>query len=353
VKRPVPLRCFGPVRLFGEQPGGIAPRPGHRKHLGRGTSIVSDNMTAVPPPPTASVPDGAIRPRRLTRRQRLAAIRSLQYGLLVAAGIALLFAVDWATLRRTFFDPIFVFGGTKTTAQGKVVTYRNLFPEILTTALFNTVKYAMCSFVFGLALGTVIALMKLSAVRAYRWLANIYIEFFRGLPALLVFIVVGYGLPLAFPGFRFAKIIRIPFTNIAPSETLAKVTVALGMVSAAYLAETVRAGLQAVPRGQTEAARSLGMSQGRALKTIVIPQAFRIVLPPLTNEFILINKDAALVSILGLAAGEFELLKFGRDTMNTVANATPIVAAGFCYLLITLPLTFLVKWLESNQKKAR
>jgi polar amino acid transport system permease protein len=314
-------------------------------------------MAAVTPPDaphrSASAPTRVGRSRHLTRRQRLRAIRIAQYGALIAAGIALIVGVDWATLRRTFFDPTFVFGGTKVTAQGKTVTYRSLFPDILTTALVNTLKYAICSFAFGLALGTVIALMKLSAVRAYRWLANIYIEFFRGLPALLVFIVVGYGLPLAFPGFRFAKIIKVPFTNIAPSETLAKVTVALGMVSAAYLAETVRAGLQAVPKGQTEAARSLGMSQGRALRSIVIPQAFRIVLPPLTNEFILINKDAALVSILGLAAGEFELLKFGRDTMNTVANATPIVATGFCYLLITLPLTFLVKWLENNQKKAR
>lgn len=280
-------------------------------------------------------------------------MRSAQYGVLVVIAAVLTVAVDWGTVRRTFFDPTFVFGGTKVNAQGRTVTYRNLFPDVITTALVNTVKYALFSFVFGVIVGTMLALMKLSQVRIYRWLANIYIEFFRGLPALLVFIFIGYGLPLAFPGFRFSDIIRIPFTSIGPSETLAKVTVALGLVSAAYLAETVRAGLQAVPKGQSEAARSLGMSQGRALRSIVIPQAFRIVLPPLTNEFILITKDCALVSILGLAAGEFELLKFGRDTMNTVANPTPLLAVGVCYLLITLPLTFVVKRLEANQRKAR
>lgn len=306
----------------------------------------------MPVAPSTSPPPGRAR-RRLGRRQRQNLIRGAQYGSLVIVVAVLAVAVDWSTVQRKFLDPTFVFGGEKINAQGRRVVYRSLWPEIITTALFNTLKYALCAFAFGLALGTLLALMKLSQVRVYRWLANIYIEFFRGLPALLVFILIGFGLQLAFPGFRFSDVLRIPFTGIAPSETLAKVTIALGIVSAAYLAETVRAGLQAVPRGQTEAARSLGMSQGRALRSIIIPQAFRIVLPPLTNEFILITKDVALVSVLGLAAGEFELLKFGRDTMNTVANPTPVIAVGLCYLIITLPLTLVVKRLEASQRKAR
>ena len=102
-----------------------------------------------------------------------------------------------------------------------------------------------------------------------------------------------------------------------------------------------------------EAARSLGMPTWRAMVTIVIPQAFRIVLPPLTNEVILLTKDSSLVYVLGLTASAFELTKFGRDISNSNGNLTPLVIAGFCYLLITLPLTFLVRRMEAKAKKAR
>ena len=93
-------------------------------------------------------------------------------------------------------------------------------------------------------------------------------------------------------------------------------TLALGLVGGAYMAETIRAGIQAVPKGQTEAARSLGMSQTWAMVSIVIPQAFRIILPPLTNELILLTKDSSLVYLLGLSAASAELTKFGRDALN-------------------------------------
>ena len=96
----------------------------------------------------------------------------------------------------------------------------------------------------------------------------------------LVFLAFGYGIPLAF-GFRFNHYVTV--------------MIALGLVAAAYIAESLRAGLQAVPKGQYEAARSLGMSHARAMVTIVIPQALRIVLPPLTNEVILLTKDSSLV----------------------------------------------------------
>ena len=107
------------------------------------------------------------------------------------------------------------------------------------------------------------------------------------MPALLVFIGFGFGLPIAFPAASY------------PGH-VGTVTLALGLVGAAYMAETIRAGIQAVPKGQMEAARSLGMSQSRAMVSIVIPQAFRIVLPPLTNELILLTKDSSLVYVLGL-----------------------------------------------------
>jgi len=119
------------------------------------------------------------------------------------------------------------------------------------------------------------------------------------------------------------------------------------MVSGAYIAETLRAGMEAVPKGQIEAARSLGMSSTRTLVHVTIPQAFRIVLPPLTNEAVLLVKDTSLVFALGLAVSDFELTKLGRDALSRAGGGlTPIVLIGLVYLLITIPLSSVTRWLE-------
>ena len=102
-----------------------------------------------------------------------------------------------------------------------------------------------------------------------------------------------------------------------------------------------------------EAARSLGMSLTRAMVSVVIPQAFRIILPPLTNELILLTKDSSLVYILGLSLSQYELTKFGREGMNTSSNLTPIIVIGLCYLLITVPLSIVVRRMESRAERAR
>ncbi|MEU5211185.1 amino acid ABC transporter permease [Streptomyces sp. NPDC020742] len=259
----------------------------------------------------------------LSRRRRARLVRGVQYGVLVAAVVVLALVADWHRLRTAFFD---------------VQIAKALFPEIITTALVNTVLYTLLGFGFGLALGLVLALMRLSSVPPYRWIAITYIEFFRGIPALLVFIALGFGVPLAF--------------EVALDMNVT-VMLSLGLVGAAYMAETIRAGIQAVPKGQTEAARSLGMSQGRAMVSVVIPQAFRIVLPPLTNELILLTKDSSLVYLLGLALNQFELANFGRDALNEHKSLTPILVAGLLYLVITLPLGQLVRRLEARTAKAR
>ncbi|MBE0975137.1 amino acid ABC transporter permease [Escherichia coli] len=212
-----------------------------------------------------------------------------------------------------------------------------MFPNVILVGLGNTLFYTVTSFVVGLLGGIVLALMRLSSFGPYRWLATAYVEFFRGVPALLVFLAFGYGVPFAFG-------VSWPIPVV--------VMVALGMVSAAYIAETLRAGLQAVPRGQMEAARSLGMPTWRAMVTIVIPQAFRIVLPPLTNEVILLTKDSSLVYVLGLAAHEYELTKFGRDGISALdAGMTPILVAGLFYLVITVPLSLLARRFEARSTK--
>ena len=162
-----------------------------------------------------------------------------------------------------------------------------MFPDVITVALKNTLLYTACGFTFGLALGLVLALMRLSSVGPYRWIATAFIELFRGCRPWWSSSRSASASRLAFPGYEI------------PGGILGTATLALGLVGGAYMAETIRAGIQAVPKGQTEAARSLGMSHGRAMVSIVIPQAFRIILPPLTNELILLTKDSSLVYVLG------------------------------------------------------
>jgi polar amino acid transport system permease protein len=261
----------------------------------------------------------------MTRRRRAELYRAAQYALLVVAIAVLAVVADWGRITDAFFD---------LDVAGELV------PDVFTVALKNTVIYTVCAFGFGMVLGLVLALMRLSPVGPYRWLATIYVEFFRGVPALLVLIAFGYGIPIA-------------LNTEVPGGVLGSVTVALGLVAAAYLAETFRAGIQAVPKGQMEAARSLGMSHGRAMISIVIPQAFRIILPPLTNELIMLTKDSSLVYLLGLLPEQRELAKFGRDALNTYVSMTPVLAVGLAYLIITVPLGYLVRRLEAQQAKAR
>ncbi|MEV7318745.1 amino acid ABC transporter permease [Streptomyces sp. NPDC093970] len=271
--------------------------------------------------------DTELQPRRkgLTRRQKRRLSRGAQYVVFVAAVVAFAVGADWGRLKNQF-------------AQWSIA--RQMFPDVITLALKNTVLYTVSGFVFALVLGLVVALMRLSSVAPYRWVAGVYIEIFRGLPALLIFIFIGVAVPLAFPG-----------TEIV-GGTYGKAAIALGLVGAAYLAETFRAGIQAVPKGQMEAARSLGFSPARAMVSVIIPQAFRIILPPLTNEFVILFKDSSLVLLLGVTLEERELSKYGRDLASTTANSTPILVAGLCYLLVTIPLGFVVRRMEAKAREA-
>ncbi|MTV26114.1 amino acid ABC transporter permease [Nitriliruptoraceae bacterium ZYF776] len=259
----------------------------------------------------------------MSRRQRATLIRTGMY-LALIAGLGLLAAIaDWESLERNFFN---------------VEIARSMFPDVLTVAAKNTIIYTFLAFTFGLIFGLLLALMRLSSVGPYRWLATIYIEVFRGLPALLTIFLVGFGIPLAF-GTRW--------------PIYWSITLGLGLVAAAYMAETIRAGIEGVPRGQMEAARSLGMSHGRAMVSIVIPQGFRLIIPPLTNELVLLIKDTSLLFVLGTTPASKELTKFGRDLLQNNANATPLIVVGFVYLLITVPMTQLVARLERRNARAR
>nr|WP_246360797.1 amino acid ABC transporter permease [Haloechinothrix aidingensis] len=285
-------------------------------------------MVGMNDPATVTEPRGTGLPgsARFSPRRRRQISQAVQYTLFVAVALTLVLVADWERVQRGFFD------GTSAAS---------MFPELITVAMKNTVIFTITGYVFGFALGLVVALMRLSSAVPNRIVALVFIEVFRGLPALLVFILIGFGLPIAFPGFSL------------PFGIYGTVALALGLVAAAYLAETFRAGIQAVPRGQMEAARSLGMSYSRAMVTIVVPQAIRIVIPPLTNELILLFKDSSLVFALGLTAATTELTKLGRDVSIEFATSTPLLLAGATYLVITVPLGYAVRRLEARQAKER
>ena len=249
--------------------------------------------------------------------------------------LVLVLAADWPVIKDNFFSP----AGFGNPLEGDWGTW----PDLITVGAKNAVIYTVIAFGVGLALAIVLALMRLSPVGAYRWLATAYIEFFRGLPALLVVLLMAFGIPIAFQW-------------TPPGGTVGAGVMGLILVAGAYMAETIRAGIQAVPKGQTEAARSLGMSAGRATVTVVLPQAFRIVIPPLTNEFVLLIKDTALLFVVGFAADQRELTTLSRDLVSsgpTAGTSTSFIQAAILYLIITLPLTRLVSWLERRQQRAR
>jgi len=182
--------------------------------------------------------------------------------------------------------------------------------------------------------------MKLSPVAPYRWAATAYVEVFRGLPTIVVIFTVAFAIPIAFQ-WR------------PPGGSAGAGLLALIIVSSAYIAETIRAGIVAVPRGQVEAAHSLGLSPLWTMVSVVLPQAARIIVPPLTNELVLIIKDTSLLFAAGMLPAARELTTFARDEVAVNNNSTPLVVAALMYLVVTLPLTRLVAYMERRMTKAR
>ena len=261
----------------------------------------------------------------MKRRTRQRLYRLVMYAIFIALAAWVVLSTDWARFGKQFFDPAVAL---------------KLFPEIITTALVNTLWFTLVGFVGGAVLGILLAMMKLSSILPYRWFATAWIELFRGLPAILTIFAVAYMLPIGL-GIKI------------PGGPAASGLVGLILVSSAYMAEVIRAGIQAVPKGQIEASRSLGMSPMKTMFWVTLPQGFRIIIPPLTNEFVLLLKDTSLVFIAGSTLMTRELTTFARDLANQNANGTPLVMAALLYLVVTIPMTRLAAWLERRMARER
>lgn len=196
--------------------------------------------------------------------------------------------------------------------------------------------------VFGTILGTTIALGKLSKIRFLRWLANAYIEIFRGTP-MLVQIMIGFQVlgKMPLPEFQLG-ILTEDLSRLVPG------IIVLSMNSGAYVAEIVRSGINAVPKGQTEAAYSLGIRPRQTMLKVILPQAIRNILPALGNEFVTIIKDSSLLATIGV----MELYNGAQTTSSTTYQSlSPWLLVAVYYFVVTFITSRLVNLLERKLGK--
>ena len=197
---------------------------------------------------------------------------------------------------------------------------------MLVEGLWVTLQLGAASIVAGLILGLILSMIRLYAIFPLRLLARLYIDVFRSIPVLVLLIVVYYALP--FVGVRLS-----PFASAMSALTL---------VSGAYTAEIFRAGIEAIPKGQFEASAALGLNHRQTMIDVILPQAIKIVIPPLTNNSINVVKDTALASVVAMP----DLLKQATQAQALAANPSPLILAAAIYLAILWPLVALVGRLE-------
>jgi polar amino acid transport system permease protein len=223
-------------------------------------------------------------------------------------------------LIRTFFD---------------VNEMLHVLPMLITVGLRNTLILSVFALLFAVISGLLLALLLVSRSVVIRAPAFIYVDIFRGLPAILTIYLVGQGLPIA----GIAPFGRSPYPYAV---------IAIGMIQAAYFGEIFRSGIQSLDRSQMLAARSVGMTYQQAMWLIIVPQAVRNVLPAAMNQFIVIVKETSLVYLLGLFTMQRELFSIAQDHAANTGNLSSLVAAGIIYCMITVPLTHLVNYLDKR-----
>jgi polar amino acid transport system permease protein len=229
----------------------------------------------------------------------------------------------WPEVKSAFFDP---------------AVFKDSFPEVL-RAFWRNIKIFCVAEVFILAFALFIAVLRSLPGPVFfpiRALAIVYTDVFRGIPTVLVIFMLGFGAPaLAIKGL--------------PIDPVFWAVVALVLVYSAYVAEVYRAGIESVHPSQDAAARSLGLTRGQSLRYVVVPQAVRRVVPPLLNDFIGLQKDTALVALIG------PIETFRQAQIDTAAtfNFTPYTAAAVVFIVFTIPLARLTDWLNERSRRRR
>ena len=246
--------------------------------------------------------------RKISKRQAtIAALSSIL--VLSIITVILITSPGWESVKTTFFD----------------IDYgKEVFPTVVRGIWVNLQLTVIGGFFIGLiALG--LALMRTTkspALTPFRFLATAYVDIFRGAPLILIILLVGFGVP----ALRLQGI---------SSNVIFLGTVAVVLTYSAYVAEVIRSGIMSIHRSQIAAARSLGLTSAQAMRYVVLPQAFRRVVPPLLNDLVSLLKDTGLVSILGVT----DAVRAAQINASRTFNYTPYVVAAILFLLITIPMT--------------
>jgi len=210
------------------------------------------------------------------------------------------------------------------------------FPDIL-AAFWTNVKIFLVAEVFILVLALGIAILRSLPGPVFfplRAMAVVYIDLFRGIPTILVIYILGFGVP------------ALQLSGV-PTDPIFWGTVSLVLVYSAYVSEVYRAGIESVHPSQSAAARSLGLTYGQTLRFVVVPQAVRRVIPPLLNDFIGLQKDTALVALLGVV----EAFRQSQIEVSATFNYTPYLATALLFVLLTIPLARFTDWLVARDKR--
>ncbi len=242
---------------------------------------------------------------------------------LLVVALLIVNAPGWETVKQSFFN----------VSEG-----RDTFPLVAEAFLLN-VKMFLIAEALILVLALVIAVMRGLPGPVFfplRALAIGYTDFFRGVPTILVVYVLGFGAP------------GLNLTGV-PTNPVVWGVVALVLVYSAYVSEVYRAGIESIHPSQEAAARSLGLSRAQALRFVILPQAVRRVVPPLLNDFIGLQKDTALVSVLG----SVDALQQANINSAADFNYTPYLIAAFFFVIITIPLARFTDWLIARERRRR
>jgi polar amino acid transport system permease protein len=271
-------------------------------------------------PPVVAGRAPRLLPAAEDRRGVLIAIVStvVVFGLL---GWGIVSSPGWPRVQESFFDP---------------EVFAESWPRV-TRAFWINVQLFLAAEVLVLVLGLVIAVLRSlpgAALAPIRLLGTAYVDLFRALPGILVISVIGFGIPaLEIEGL--------------PSDDFVWALVALTLLYGAYVSEVYRAGIESIHPSQAAAARSLGLTQFQAMRFVVLPQALRRVVPPLLNDFIGLQKDTALVSVLGVV----EVFRAAQIRQAATFNSTPYLITAIIFIVLTIPMARLVDWLVRRQQR--
>jgi len=264
------------------------------------TAVISDRRLA----------REAAKRRQARRGQAVAAASTI----VVLGGLAawVLTSPGWPTVQETFFS---------------WAVFKESFPDVL-RGFWLDVRIFMIVEVVVLVVALVIALVRTSrgpALFPLRMLGTVYVDLFRGVPTILLVYLVGFGVP------------ALQLTGL-PTDPVVLGGIALSLSYSAYVAEVYKAGIRSVHRGQRDAALAVGLTEGQAMRHVILPQAVRRVAPPLLNDFVALQKDVALISILGPQ----EAFRIAQIIQGENFNYTPLIAAALLYLAVTVPLARVV-----------